>query len=105
MGSPLRPPLAKPKRHRREPPIPKNLRRDVRQYARALAKKYRPLFAADPKLKDRILRFARVLLPPRPRRRGHPGDPDTSRAIRLLQRLRREHPEECSQQHWARVDE
>src|SRR5215472_1932685 len=105
MASPLRPPLAKSKRRRREPLIPKDLRRVARQYARALAKKYRPLFAADPKLKDRVLRLVSVLLPPRPRRPGHPGNPDVNRAIRLLRRFRREHPEESSQQHWARVDE
>jgi hypothetical protein len=28
-----------------------------------------------------------------------------NRAIRLLQKFGREHPEESSQQHWARVDE
>ena len=125
MAMPLRPPLAspscaqsnlassavasttgitaKPRRRRREPSIPRNIRRDVTRFARTLGKKYRPLLAADPKLKDRLLRLIRVLLPPRPRRRGRPRNEETTRARVLYSRFRRQHPTEKAWQLWGRV--
>src|SRR5215471_2426121 len=92
------------RRKRRQAGIPKQLRLDLTQHARTIARKYRHLFAADRQLKDRILRLLRALLPPRPRRRGRPGNTDVTRAVRLLRRFRREHPEESPQQHWTWVD-
>jgi hypothetical protein len=91
--------------HRREPPIPKELRNEVIQHARSLARRYRNLFAADRELKDRVLRLVGALLPPRPRRRGRPGNQKVTQALRLLGRLRRQYPEENSRQHWTRVDD
>src|SRR5262245_18711528 len=102
MAMPLRPPLAspscpqsnlassaaasaavitaKPKRPRREPSIPKNVRQDVMRFARKLAKRYRPLFTSNPQLKVRVGTIIRALLPPRPRRRGRPRNEETARA-------------------------
>src|SRR5215831_17957595 len=91
-------------RKRPQAAIPKELRADVTQHARTIARKYPHLFAADRQLKDRVLRLMRATLPPRPRRRGRPGNQIVSRAVRLLRRFRRQHPEETPQQHWARVD-
>jgi len=84
--------------------IPRKLRIEVMQYTRNLGKKYAHVFAGDRQLKDRVLRLMRAMLPPRPRRRGRPGNQIVSRAVRLLRRFRRQHPEESPQQHWTRVD-
>jgi hypothetical protein len=87
----------------RSPSIPAQLRRDAVKLAREIAKKHRQLFASDPELKTRVLRLLRPLLPPRPRRRGRPGDRSVTRALRLLARFRREYPQETSRQVWARI--
>jgi hypothetical protein len=50
-----------------------------------------------------VLRLARALLPPRPRRRGRPGDPDVTRAIQLFGRFQRQYPGETPRQLWSRV--
>jgi hypothetical protein len=57
---------------------------------------------ADPKLKDRASRFLRSLLPPH-RRRGRPGLGSVTVAIRLLNRFKRQHPEEKPEQIWKRI--
>ena len=88
---------------RREPSIPKDLRRDVTQHARAIAKKYRSLFIADRQLKDRVMQLERALLPPRPRRRGRPGDPDVTHAIQMFRRFRRQYAAETPRQLWSRI--
>ena len=98
------PPTTKRKRVHRQAAIPRKLRIEVMQYTRNLGKKYAHVFAGDRQLKDRVLRLMRATLPPRPRRRGRPGNQIVSRAVRLLRRFRRQHPEETPQQHWARVD-
>ena len=129
MESPLRPPLAspatpgadracgtgdsptnKPKRRRRpgppipkEPRIPKELRAAVTEHACVIARQYRHLFAADRQLKDRVLHLVQALLPPRARRRGRPGLPDVTNAIRLRRQFRRQHPGKNAKQIWARV--
>ena len=97
------PTTTKRKRLHRQAAIPKELRAEITQYARTLAKKYRHLFRGDRQMKDRTLRLVRALLPPRPRRRGRPGSRDVTRAISLLRRFRRQFSEETRQQHWARV--
>jgi len=91
------------KRRRRQAAIPRELRTEVTQCAKSLARKYAHLFAGDRKLKDRIMRLVRALLPPRPRRRGRPANTDVTRAIRLLRKFHRDYPEEVPRQHWARV--
>jgi hypothetical protein len=91
------------KRRRREPSIPKDLRIEVTQHARSIAKKYRKLFVADRQLKDRVLRLLRALLPPRPRRRGRPRNQTTSRAIILYRKLRKECPEDKPRAIWSQV--
>jgi hypothetical protein len=91
-------------RHRRrEPSIPKELRKEITQRARDIAKRYKDLFAADRYLKDRILRLEGALLPPRPRPRGRPRKPETTRAIVLYNRFRRQHPEKKPCEIWDHV--
>src|SRR5215471_13015179 len=82
-----------PQRRRRAPSIPKALRKEVTEIAHALSRKYRRDFARDRKLKDRVLTLLSATLPPRPRRPGHPRNPETTRAIKLHARFRRQHPE------------
>jgi hypothetical protein len=65
--------------------------------------KYRDQFIADRELKARVLRLARALLPPRPRRRGRPGDPMVTCAIRLHRKFQRQYPQERSRENWNRV--
>jgi hypothetical protein len=120
MVLPLRPPLASPGRaqesladaippitaklnrqKRREPAIPKEIREEVTSFTRGLAKKYRSQFT--PELKDKILRLARALVPPKPRRRGRPRDPGITRARILFRRLRRKYPQERPREIWNRV--
>jgi hypothetical protein len=73
------------------------------QHARAMARKYRDQFIADRELKDRVLRPERALLPPRPRRRGRPGDPRVTCAIRLCRKFQRQYPQESSREIWDRI--
>jgi hypothetical protein len=97
------PTTTKRKRLHRQAAIPKELRAEVTQYARTLARKYRHLFASDRQLKTRVLTLTRALLPPRPRRRGRPRNPTVTRAIALYRKFRRKSPEESPRQVWARV--
>jgi hypothetical protein len=83
--------------------MPPEVRKEIAQVARQLKRNHRALFIADPKLKDRVSRLLRSLLPPQPRRRGRPGRPDVTKAIRLLREFRRQYPNERPSQHWARV--
>jgi hypothetical protein len=53
-------------RRRRKPSIAKELRADIR----GISRKYRDQLSADLELKARVLRLARALWPPRPRRRA-----------------------------------
>jgi hypothetical protein len=94
----------KPKR-RQAPTIPAELRHDVVQHARSLARRYRKLFAADRKLKECVLRLERALLPPRPRRRGRPRNPVVTRAIALHAKLRRQFPDDPPRAVWVRIYE
>jgi hypothetical protein len=79
------------------------VRKEITQVARQLKEKYRALFIADPKLKDRVARLLRSLLPPKPRRRGRPGRKDVTTAILLLARFRRMYPTERAELLWRRV--
>jgi hypothetical protein len=94
---------ARRKRARVTPPLPAAVRKEIARFARELSRNARPHFMADPKLKDRAARLLRSLLPPRPRRRGRPGRPDVTLAIRLLHRLKRQYPGERAEQVWRRV--
>src|SRR5262249_51746119 len=66
-------------------------------------RRYRAAFASNPVYRKRVGQFLTSLLPPRPRRRGRPGRPDVTKAIRLLREFRRRHPKERPAQHWARM--
>ncbi len=44
-----------------------------------------------------------ALLPPMPQRRGRPGRPNVTKAIRLPKLYRRQCPEERPAEHWART--
>jgi len=78
------------------------LRKEIACFARELRQQHRKNFTADPKLKDRISRFLRSLLPPK-RKRGRPGLDSVTKAIRLRQRLRRQYPGEKPEQIWKRI--
>jgi hypothetical protein len=81
-----------PKGRRRAECIPKELRKEITGISRGLSRKYRRDFARDRKLKDRVLTLLRATLPPRPRRPGHPRDPETTKAALLHSQFRRQHP-------------
>src|SRR5215831_20081250 len=85
------------------PDLPKGMRNEIASLARKLAREHRALFAADPTLRKRAGQFLTALLPPKPRRRGRPGRPDVTQAIRLLKRFLREFPNERPAEHWARM--
>jgi hypothetical protein len=84
-------------------PLPKQLGKEIATLARKLAKEYRTLFAEDPTLRKRAGQFLTALLPPRPRRRGRPGNPNVTKAIRLLRKFRREYPDERGKKIWERM--
>jgi hypothetical protein len=66
-----RPAARKRKRQRAGPALPREVRKEITRCARRL-QPHRKLFIADAKLKDRVSRFLRSLLPPK-RKRGRPG--------------------------------
>jgi hypothetical protein len=109
METPIRPPLVSPviskrkRKRRRQPSIPKELRNEITQHARMIRSKYGKAFAADRQLKDRVVRFYRALLPPRPRRRGRPRNQTITRAIVLRQKFRRQYPEDSPRTTWSRI--
>ncbi len=83
--------------------IPAAVRNKVTRAAQELKREHRKLFMADPKLKDRAARFLRSLLPPKPRKRGHPGYDSVTNAIRLRKEYARQYPGERPQLIWSRV--
>ena len=91
------------KAKRRKPSIPRELRKDVVEHVRSIARRYRAAFAADRELKVRVLTLTRALLPPSPRRRGRPRNPIVTAAIALYGKFRRESPEESPRRLWSRV--
>lgn len=93
----------KGERRHLKPPLPRDVRKDIVRFAIELSRKHRDLFKSDPKLKERVARLIRTLLPPKPRRRGRPGIESVSVAIRLLRQFRRQHPDERPEQIWQRI--
>jgi hypothetical protein len=83
--------------------IPGEVRKEIIRCARELNRSYRGRFISDQTLKDRAARLLRSLLPPKPRRRGRPGRPDVTQAIRLLELFKRHYPDEKPAEHWARL--
>jgi hypothetical protein len=96
-----RPSIKQLKRYRIGHGLPREVRQEIARCAQQV-RKHRKLFVADPKLKDRVARFLRSLLPPR-RKRGRPGIASVTEAILLLKKLRREFPQEDQRQLWQRV--
>jgi hypothetical protein len=95
---------AKSKRRRKQHvAILNELRGEVGRHIRPIARKYRHLFKSDRELKTHILTIVRTVLPPRPRRRGRPGDPIVTSALNLRAKLRREFTEETARQICQRV--
>lgn len=90
-----------PRRRRSGPRLPAVVRKEITRCAREL-RQHRQLLMADPKLKDRVVRFLRSLLPPH-RKRGRPGLPSVSKAILLVKRFRHQYPLERPDQIWKRV--
>lgn len=99
-----RPDLVRQARRRRSPVprLPAAVRKEIARFARELRRAHRKLFIADPKLKDRVARFLRSLLPPK-HKRGRPGIDSVTKAIRLRQRFKRQYPGEKPEQIWKRV--
>ena len=85
------------------PLLPKEVRKELATLARKLKRDYRLLFASSPLYRKRAGQFLTALLPPKPRRRGRPGRPDVTKAIRLLELFRRRYPNELPAEHWARM--
>jgi hypothetical protein len=96
-----RPATRKRKSQRARPPLPREVRKEIAQCAQQL-RQHRKLFIADAKLKDRVARFLRSLLPPK-RKRGRPPLATVSRAIVLLKRLIDQDPHEKCSQRWKRI--
>src|SRR5262249_39978067 len=84
-------------------PIPRELLRDVFRLGRELKRRHRAALTADPKLKDRVVRLLRSILPPKPRRRGRPGIHSVTVAIKLQRSLKRKYPHERPAQIWERI--
>jgi hypothetical protein len=91
------------RRRPRTPSIPKTLRLELTQFVRSIGRKYGAEFKSDRQLKVLALRLMAALMPPRPRRRGRPRNPEITRAIMLHGRFRRLHPEEKPCALWDRV--
>src|SRR5262249_49076618 len=83
--------------------IPSDLARDIIAAAQMVRDRHNGLFIADRRLKDRAARLFRTMLPPRPRRPGRKKIASVTLAIRLLRKLRREHPTLTPEQIWAKV--
>jgi hypothetical protein len=96
-----RPSGKQPKRYRTGHLLPREVRKEITRCAQQL-RQHRKLFMADPKLKDRAIRFLRSLLPPK-RRSGRPGLASVSKAIILRAKLRRQYPNEKPQNIWKRI--
>jgi hypothetical protein len=96
------PALSPARRQRQAPAIPADLRTEVVQFARLIARKYREQFAADRLMKIRVVRLVKALLPPRPRR-GRPRDPMVTKALRLFEKLKRQSPADSPRELWAKV--
>jgi hypothetical protein len=83
--------------------LPQALRKEIAAFARKLAKEHRAVFAEDPTRRKRAGQYLTALLPPKPRRRGRPGDPTVTKAIRLLRKFRRQCPNEHGERIWRRI--
>jgi hypothetical protein len=90
-----------PKRYPTGHRLAREVRNEITRCAQQL-RQHRKLFMADSKLKDRIGRFLRSLLPPK-RKRGRPGIPSVTKAILMLKKLHREHPAQERREHWPQV--
>jgi hypothetical protein len=83
--------------------LSREIRKEVAQFARKLAKGYRSQFTSDTNLRKRAGQFLAALLPPKPRRRGRPGLPSVTTAIRLLRQFRRQYPKDSGGKIWERI--
>jgi hypothetical protein len=81
----------------------RDLRKEIAQFARKLAKEHGGLFTSDPNLRKRAGQFLTALLPPKPRRRGRPGLPSVTTAIRLLRKFKRDKPKERAAKLWEKI--
>ena len=79
------------------------MRKELATVARKLAREHRALFASNPVYRKRAGQFLTALLPPKPRRRGRPGRPDVTQAIRLRRSFRRQFPNEPWLKIWERL--
>jgi hypothetical protein len=78
------------------------VRKEITQCARQL-RRHRKLFTVDPKLKDRVARLLRSMLPPRPRKPGRKPIPSVTLAIHLLHKFTSQNSTAKPEQIWAKV--
>src|SRR5690349_17697826 len=81
----------------------RDLRKEIAQFARKLARDYRLQLIDEPKLRKRAGQFLTALLPPKPRRRGRPGLRSVTTAIGLLREYSRQYPNERPAKVWERI--
>jgi len=94
-------PDRKPKR--KEPAIPPQLMKDLRELAERHRRLFKAEFLADPKLKDRAARFYGSLLLPKPKRRGRPPIESVTVAARLHKEYKRQYPELKAEEIWQMI--
>jgi hypothetical protein len=84
--------------------LPRSLRKEIAACARKLKRNHRALFTSVPAYRKQVGQFlTTALLPRKPKRRGRPGIPSVTTAIRLQEKFRREHPGEKHEQLWDRI--
>jgi hypothetical protein len=96
-------PRETPRRQHQRVVIPAELTKEMCKIARRLRGKFASLFVADRRLKRSVARLLETQLPPRGRRRGRPGFPKVTQALRMFADLRRSHPGEPAQVLWSLV--
>jgi hypothetical protein len=77
----------------------------VNAFAESLRKEFAPFFARNLALKHSVTGLLRSKLPPLPRRRGRPGYPDVTRALKLYKKRKRLFPGEPDRVRWAAIYE
>jgi hypothetical protein len=93
----------KPCRRQREK-LPEPIRQPVLAFAEQLRTEFAAQFTADRRLKHRLARLLASLLPPKPRQPGRPVTyPEVTKAYRMMNKLRREHPRVPYRDLWQRV--
>jgi hypothetical protein len=83
--------------------LPREVRKEITAFALTLKRQYRKVFTSNPPYRKSAGQLLTALLPPKPRRRGRPGRPDVTKAIRLRREFRRRFPNEQWPKIWERI--